>query len=210
MPKYDLLGKTFGRLTVIEHCYKDNVSAWKCKCSCGNEKIIKTSYLIRGVSNSCGCYCRELHANLLKTHGMTNTRIYKIYKDIKRRCYNPNCSFYNRYGGRGITICDEWLNDFMNFYNWSMANGYEDNLTIDRINVNGNYEPSNCRWIDYKAQARNRRNNRLYTHNGETKCISEWAEITGIPYSTLSSRIKRELADDEIFKSEGINNGKKK
>ena len=124
-------------------------------------------------------------------HGMCNTRLYCIWKGIKQRCFDTKFKEYKYYGGRGIKVCNEWRTDFMAFYNWAMANGYKDALTIDRINVNGNYEPSNCRWICQKEQQNNRRNNRLITYNGETHTISEWAEIKNINANTLWQRLCR-------------------
>ena len=109
---------------------------------------------------------------------------------MKQRCYNPNKPQYKDWGGRGITICDEWLNDFMAFYDWAMSNGYQDNLTIDRIDNNKGYEPSNCRWVDHKIQNRNKRNNRNYTINGETHCLTEWCEILGLNRGTVKNRLR--------------------
>ena len=124
------------------------------------------------------------------THGHSNDRIYHIWCDMKRRCKNPKNKRYNRYGGRGICVCEEWEN-FENFYDWAIQNGFEKNLTLDRIDVNGNYEPENCRWISRKEQMRNTRSNHLLTYNGDTKTMAEWAEIAGIPYSTLKQRINK-------------------
>ena len=124
-----------------------------------------------------------------KTHGMTNTRLYRIWINIKTRCLNKKDNHYNRWGGRGITICEEWLNDFMNFYDWAMVNGYQENLSIDRIDNNGNYEPNNCRWSTIKEQNRNQRTNNLITYNGETLCLIEWAEKIGIKSNTLWNRL---------------------
>jgi len=123
-------------------------------------------------------------------HGMTNTRLHHIWKSIKQRCYNPNNNRYSNYGGRGITVCDEWRNSFNAFYEWAMANGYADDLTIDRKDTNGNYEPSNCCWATQKEQQNNRRNNCLITHNGETHTLAEWAAITGLKYQTIQRRLK--------------------
>lgn len=128
---------------------------------------------------------------LPKTHGLTNTRLYSIFGHMKQRCYDKNSARYHCYGGRGITICEEWRNDFQTFYDWAMSHGYADNLTIDRIDVNGNYEPSNCRFVTIKEQENNRSNNRLITYNGMTKTLSQWASISGLSYGTFYHRIKR-------------------
>ena len=126
-------------------------------------------------------------------------RIYKLWSHVKDRCYCKNNKDYKNYGARGIKVCEEWKNDFMSFYNWSMAHDYADDLTIDRIDVNGNYEPSNCRWVTPKEQARNRRNNKFITYNNETHCISEWAEKIGIPRKCLEHRIRNWSDLDRIF-----------
>lgn len=125
----------------------------------------------------------------LTKHNKYNSRIYRIWRGMKDRCYNINSKDYKNYGGRGIVVCDEWLNDFMSFYNWSMNNGYDDSLTIDRIDVNGNYEPSNCRWVTQKQQQRNRRNNKLFTYNGEVHYLSEWCELLHLNQNTIYNRI---------------------
>lgn len=124
-------------------------------------------------------------------HGKRHTRLYMTYYRLKQKCYNSNNKDYPNYGGRGITICDEWLNDFMSFYDWAINNNYRDDLTIDRIDVNGNYDPSNCRWVDTKTQNRNKRTNLQYTINGETHCLGEWCEILNLDYMKVYQRIKR-------------------
>lgn len=121
---------------------------------------------------------------------------------MKQRCYNENNTRYKHYGGRGIAVCDEWRNNFQAFYDWSMANGYKDTLTIDRIDVNGNYEPNNCRWITNKEQQRNRRDNKLYTINNVTKCLSEWCEIYNINYSTAHYRLLKGLTIKQALEME--------
>lgn len=126
----------------------------------------------------------------MKTHGMTNTRLYKIWLGIKERCCNKRCKWYRDYGARGIKVCDEWLTDFMSFYAWAMENGYQENLTIERIDNDEGYEPDNCRWATVKQQARNRRSSRLFTIGDETHCLSEWCEIYNINYSTALSRLR--------------------
>lgn len=126
----------------------------------------------------------ELH----KVHGKRHDRIYGIWKNMNARCRDMG---NENYGGRGITVCKEWQDDFMKFYSWAIQNGYSNELTIDRIDVNGNYEPDNCRWVRPLQQARNTRYNRLYEYNGEIKCLSEWCEYFGIIYNTAWSRIAR-------------------
>lgn len=132
-------------------------------------------------------------------HGMTGTRIYNIWKDMKKRCYCKSRKDYSRYGGRGITVCKEWQ-EFIPFYNWAMNNGYTDNLTIDRIDVNGNYEPSNCRWVTTKEQANNKRNNHFVAFNGETMTIAQCGKKIGMCENTIRKRIKSEhFTETEVF-----------
>lgn len=124
-------------------------------------------------------------------HGMYNTKLYKAWNNMISRCYCSSFKNFRNYGGRGITVCDEWKNSFVAFMTWAMANGYEEHLTIDRINVNGNYEPSNCRWITNEAQQLNKRTSRFVTFNGETHTVKEWSVITGIHPRTLACRLDR-------------------
>ena len=131
----------------------------------------------------------EKIGNLNKTHNKSKTRLHRIWAAMKSRCYNPKNNRYENYGGKGIVVCDEWQ-DFEPFYDWAMSSGYRDDLTIDRIESSGNYEPSNCRWVTQKAQQNNRRNNHLIAYNGETHTLAEWAKITNIKPSTLLARIK--------------------
>ena len=134
-----------------------------------------------------------------KRHGL-----YLRYYHMKARCYNPNCKAYKNYGGRGIRICDEWLEDFMNFYNWAIENGYQDNLTIDRIDNNGNYEPSNCRWITDYEQRFNKRNNKILTIERETKTITEWAKLYNLNIHTIYSRIRYGWKGKDLLKPKTI------
>ena len=123
-------------------------------------------------------------------HGMSGTRLHHIWKSMKQRCFDSNCINYKKYGAKGISICEEWKN-FEYFANWSIANGYSDGLTIDRIDASGNYEPSNCRWVSYKVQANNRSSNRYIEMNGISHTLAEWSDITGIKLSTIHARLKR-------------------
>lgn len=144
----DLSGNRYGRLLVKERTYTDGKhSYWLCVCDCGNETVVCGDSLKRGATRSCGCLNSEVSSKSSMTHGMSNTRLYKSWLQMKYRCYNPNFNEFHRYGGRGIKVCDEWRDDFQSFYNWAILNGYSDDLTIDRIQTDGNYEPDNCQWL---------------------------------------------------------------
>ena len=189
----DLTGKIFGRLTVIKLVKRKNDKHryWLCKCKCGKYSEVRQDALTSNKTHSCGCLIGEVAKKLYTKHNLYQSRIYKIYQGMKMRCYNPKNPRYSVYGKKGIKVCKEWLEDFKTFYNWSINNGYQDDLSIDRINVNGNYEPNNCRWVNQKTQQRNRRNNKLITYNNETHCLFEWAEIYGINPKLLSQRLIR-------------------
>lgn len=191
----NIIGKKFGKLTVLEELKSTKKGDWhkhlKCLCECGRISYPTKTEVLNGRVKSCGCRIREIAKKLNTTHGLSKTRIYNIWQGIKARCFNKNLKGYKNYGGRGVIICNEWLANFMNFYNWSINNGYQDNLTIDRIDNNGNYEPNNCRWVDMKTQQKNRTNNNLITYNGKTLCLIEWERITGIKSNTIRERIKR-------------------
>lgn len=190
----DLIGSKFGKLTVIGlGAYYVSpkgakVKQWECRCDCGNITLANTTQLRCGKKMSCGCFQREKAAEDRKTHGMYGSRLYHIHSSMVQRCTNPNNEDFCNYGGRGIAICKEWL-VFENFKEWALTNGYSEKLTIDRIDVNGNYDPFNCRWASSKKQNNNRRNNRMLSFNGETHTMAEWADIIGIRYDVLASRI---------------------
>lgn len=184
----DLKGKRYGRLTVVERAEtKNRKTYWKCKCDCGATIKVNTANLNNGHTKSCGCLQKEK----VTTHGKKNTKLYKVWASMKARCDNSSHKAYENYGGRGITVCDEWKNDFINFYNWAMENGYQDGLTIDRKDNNGNYEPLNCRWSTQKEQNNNTRRNQYIEFDGECHTIAEWAEIKKINRLTLWDRITR-------------------
>ena len=188
--KDNLIGKKYGRLTVIAEagrCGSRGV-IWKCRCDCGNETNVKEVCLKSGETKSCGCLHREISKQIKTTHGMSRTRLYKEWRNAKTRCENPNTPYYHEYGGRGIKFSSEW-DDFVNFRDWAQSNGYDDSLTLDRIDVNGDYEPSNCRWISNAEQQLNKRNNHLLTFKGKTQTLTEWARELGIKERTLSARI---------------------
>ena len=197
----DLTGQKFGRLTVISRAEnnKHKQAMWRCRCECSNEKNIRSSALISGHTESCGCLTRQALKAATTKHGLAKTRLYHIWKDMKKRCYNPNCKAYKNYGGRGIKICDEWLgkeNGFMNFYNWSMANGYNDTLSIDRKDNDKGYSPDNCRWVSMQAQIDNRRCSKTFTYEGiEYKSLAEASRQLGISKPTLYKRSKKENGD---------------
>lgn len=182
----DITGVRFGRLVALEPSHKNKKGEWfwLCKCDCGEEVVARTSHLNSGGTQSCGCYNKEKSV----THGGCQTRLYGVYNNIKQRCYNSNNTQYKDYGGRGIRICEEWK-VFSSFENWAHLNGYEDTLSIDRIDNDGDYCPENCKWSTFKEQANNKRNNRYITFNGETRSLAEWSDKTGINYGTLKDRL---------------------
>lgn len=195
----DLSGKKFGRLSVIKHLdiseRKCKDKAWRCRCDCGKIKDFSTNNLTSGKVLSCGCYNAEKSAergrNKLTTHGMTNTRLFHIWSSMLQRCNNPKSQSYEDYGARGITVCQDWLDDFMNFYNWATNNGYTEELTIDRIDVNKGYCPENCRWATYTVQANNKRTTKRIIINGVPKTVREISDEYGILYNTVSTRYQK-------------------
>lgn len=183
----DLTGQRFGKLVVVSRAPTENKSTrWNCRCDCGNETVVLAENLKKGHTSSCGCYRREARPQL--THGYRHTRAYGVYEKMKGRCYNKNNPSYHRYGGRGITVCDEWLNSPGAFVEWAYANGFREDAeygecTVDRIDNNGGYSPDNCRIVNEKVQANNRRSNRIIQHDGENKTLAEWADYFGMTRS---------------------------
>lgn len=190
----DLSGKRFGSLTVIEFGGKYQPSGnvyWRCICDCGNITNTTGSSLRSGKSVSCGrCSASKRAAKRNYKHGGFGTRLYEIWRQIHRRCYGTRTKSYKNYGGRGISVCSEWR-DYETFKKWAISTGYKENLTIDRIDVNGDYEPSNCRWATVKQQANNRRSNHLVKYNGEMHTVSEWADILCIDQRKLWQMLNR-------------------
>lgn len=208
---YTIIGKHFGRLIVLDfdHMGKHGESYWLCECTCPkhNKLIVSRSSLIKRHTVSCGCYKSDLQRKLKTTHGEHNSRLHNIWGNMKQRCSNKNNTNYQLYGERGIDICDEWYDDFEAFRNWSVSNGYSDNLTLDRIDNDGYYCPDNCRWVDHYTQMNNTRKTRHIIYNGETHSISEWARILNVSYNLLYYRlIKNDMSlFEEYFKKGNCN-----
>lgn len=197
MGMIDISGQTFGRLVAIKRVETiRGQAAWLCQCSCGNKTIAPGHDLRRGSTKSCGCLAAELSSQRLKKHGMTKTRLFRIWTSMISRCGSKSNSAYENYGGRGIVVCNEWKN-FKEFYDWSIRSGYQENLSIDRINNNKGYSPENCRWTTAKQQANNRRSTIFLTVDGVKKTISEWAELYGIKYDTIYCRLQDGWSDEE-------------
>lgn len=217
----DLTGQRFGRLIVVERAKNKGTSAmWLCKCDCGNETIVETHRLNSSHTKSCGCLQKEIirtlgFKNLYKEGQMQNKdyqRIRKILNLMRARCYNIKNNRYKNYGARGIKICDEWSGKegIKNFYKWAMENGYKNNLSIDRIDNNGNYEPNNCRWISNREQANNRTTNNFITYKNETHTIAEWSRILNMNYSKLQTKLARHnWVIEECFFTDKRKKGKK-
>lgn len=191
----NLIGNRYGRLTV-ESLMPHNIGEhtfWKCKCDCGNERIVDVVNLYNGKAVQC------TECNKPFSYRKNYPRLYRIWSGMKDRCLNLRNGRYSEYGGRGITVCDEWKDSAEAFIEWALANGYDDDLTLDRIDVNGNYEPSNCRWATLKQQANNTRKNVFLTYKGETHTLSEWSDISGIRRSTLDHRYRHCKNIEDIF-----------
>lgn len=208
-PRTDYSNMKFGRWTLLKPSKKEGKFTWICRCDCGTVREVYEDTILSGASKSCGCYKKELLSCRETTHSMTHTRIYNIYHNMLQRCYNSNNNRYKDYGGRGITICESWMceNGFMNFYQWAINNGYKENLTIDRINRDGNYEPANCRWVTKKEQDCNKRNNIFFEFCGIKKCLKEWVTLMNWNYSKYSARAYRKTT---VFNEEEINQIKNK
>lgn len=205
----DLTGQKFGRLTVIRKAdyyispKGQKQTQWLCECDCGKKLIVRTTNLKSGNSKSCGCLnIEQIKKSENKNkkypqliYNKKTKRLLNIHRNMIKRCNDKNKNWYKN----GVKVCEEWLNDFISFYNWAINNGYQDNLTIDRINNNGNYEPSNCRWTTYKKQARNTSKNHLITYKNKTYCIEEWSEITGLTSRTILLRLRRKWSIEKAL-----------
>ncbi len=190
----DLTGQKFGRLTVMSRAEntKDGKAKWKCKCDCDGKIVeVRSTKLRSGETKSCGCLQKEIISKCNTKHGDSCNRLYQIWNNIRERTNRINHPYYKDYGGRGIFICEEWKENYLLFKEWAMSNGYNENLTIDRIDNDKGYEPDNCRWVTAKTQQNNKRSNKNMTYNGVTKTLSEWAEHTGISKTALKQRLNK-------------------
>lgn len=198
-----MVGKRFGMLEILERCGStdDGRALWLCRCDCGNELVVPTN-IIKGKKH-CGCQTKRLMSeaskgrlrkNGFKIHGDSNSRLYRVFISMIDRCEREGHVQYANYGGRGIKVCEEWRHDYSAFRKWALANGYDEGAargecTIDRIDPDGDYSPTNCRFIDMRAQQNNKRNNRLVTMDGKTQSVAQWCRELGLNSKTVNSRI---------------------
>lgn len=196
----ELVGKQFGDWTILS-VFRGKRSRLFCvaRCKCGVEKTVRLDGVLAGQSTGCGCRRLENASKAALKHGFAHTRIYGILQGMKGRCFNKKDRFYHRYGERGITVCEEWRKNPKAFIDWALANGYKDNLTIDRIDVNGNYEPSNCRWITRQEQLKNTSRNVYITYKGETLCAQEWCDRFGLRNNVVIKRYRVGLPLELVF-----------
>jgi len=201
----DITGQTFGNLTVIEYSGRDiyRNAQWRCKCACGGEAIASITHLRSGHTQSCGCINKQKIKNLKYSHGMAGTRLYNIWANMKQRCCDINLPSYKDYGGRGITVCKSWRQDFQAFYDWAMPNGYRETLSIDRIDNSKGYSPNNCRWVTMDIQAKNRRirstNKSGISGVAYKKSINKW--IAGISINGKQVHIGSYSTKEEAVKA---------
>ena len=201
LKKYDsLIGKKFNSLTIIKIESHNKSGHYKllCKCDCGNEKSIRADRVIKNITKTCGCQNKGYNYNL---NGLSRkyNNLYSLWNTMRHRCYNPKNKKYKNYGARGIRVCDEWKYSFEPFLNWALNNGYKKGLTIDRIDVNGNYEPINCRWTTLLMQARNKTNNRMITYKNQTKCLSQWCDELNLDNKAISARFSLGWSIERAF-----------
>ena len=207
MKMRDLGGQRFGRLTVVEEAPQAGpVRRWRCLCDCGGEKVARTGHLRALTVTSCGCAARDaarasapLAAAANYKHGLSRSRLDTVFDNMLKRCYRPNARRFAEYGGRGIAVCAEWREDRAAFYRWALANGYADDLWIERIDPDGHYEPGNCRWATPKEQANNTRRSRRLTWNGTSGTVAEWASRLGVRREALQHRVDRGWSAERIF-----------
>lgn len=194
------IGQKIRFLTILEVFKRNKKWVCKCKCDCGNIKIIDKSSILLGKTQSCGCYNKKRVHETHSKGNFTNTRLYTTWENMKVRCYNPNNPQFHNYGGRGIIVCEEWKDDFLKFRKWAISNGWDEThkkfeISLDRINVNGNYEPTNCRWVPYKIQVNNQRRSRRWLYDGVNYTLLELSEKFNINPMALRSRLYTQKLD---------------
>lgn len=202
---HHLKGKQFGKLLVIEKTNKRvrKQIVWKCKCECGNIVEVPSWNLVAGITKSCR-NCIIKRKPQIEENPTKKIRLYHIWNGMKQRCNNKNSRPYKNYGGRGIKVCDEWANDYTTFAKWARANGYADNLTIERIDNNKGYSPENCKWASYVEQNNNRRSNHIIWFNGEGKTAADWERSLGLKPGTIKARVHRGIGVPRIFSKEDL------
>lgn len=203
-PATEFIGKAFNNLTIIEDLGYPKTSNHRmviAKCVCGKTNQYFLGNIKSGKSLSCGCI-----QNKFKKHGLNTHALYRRYYSMLDRCYNANCKTYNRYGGRGITVCDEWKNNFQAFYDWAISTGWSKELAIDRVNNDGNYEPSNCRWATDKMECRNRSSNKIIEFNNNKKCVAEWCEIYNVTQHVFYNRRRNGWSIEEALTTPPMKN----
>jgi len=193
--RIDLTGQKFGKLTAIKylHSDKNGNAIWLCDCDCGGHKEVTTCDLRRSWVRSCGCLLYDTFV----THGLRQSRLYQTYDNMRKRCYAHSCKEYHNYGGRGIKICDEWL-DRKNFFDWAANNGYENDLTIDRIDTDGDYSPNNCRWVTLTVQNNNRRNNRIIVFGNQKYTVADFCRHFNVEYWYVHKKLSLGYTPEKI------------
>lgn len=202
----DLTGKKFGRLTVLKRVEKlsNGHSKWLCICDCGNIRVAFDTNLKKSYEVSCGCVRREKYISEAKYKGASKDDLYKIWASMIKRCYNPKATNYPYYGGRGIRVCDDWIdkkNGYFLFKGWALTHGYEEGLSIERVNYDGDYTPDNCTWIPRKEQMKNTRRTHKLTYKGRTMCLTDWAIELNMNRGTLTDRLARGMTVEEAFET---------
>lgn len=188
----DITGQRFGRLTVLEFvARKGGTTLWKCRCDCGTEKVILRSNFQYGETKSCGCLLSEKVRDRMVKHGHSQERLYNIWVHMKKRCHLPKDKDFPNYGGRGISVCEEWKNSYDVFAHWAKSNGYEANLTIDRIDNDKGYSPENCRWVTRESNNSNKRNVINISVNDTTDTLTGWANRINVPRKRLYKRYSK-------------------
>ena len=210
------MGNCLGYLTVLRLDHRRKTKSgtalyWLCSCDCGGTNVVMGGNLRNGSVISCGCKWREwLHSDRRRVHGKEPRKLYSMWLNMIQRCENSGNPEWNNYGGRGISVCMEWRSSYVDFRNWATAHDWQPHLEIDRIGVDGNYEPSNCRFVNQVQQARNKRSNRMLTVGGKTKCIAEWADDTGLQCRTIQRRLGLGWSEEDAVRMPLIPDGMSK